>query len=559
MSGSGLRGLLNFRIFNVLIIALFLILVAAQANKSFVLDELEFPIVSDATSQSGVPVYYHGELETEHQGTFHPTLYIHTLALFIKAFGFDENIVRAFGAICVLLSALLLIHIFRLLTEKQKPVLETTFLALFLLNPYTLANTTLPDIDQTVLPLAILTFVYAAIRFSLAKKLLENKTVLVLGGLFALALWTKLTTPWILPVFLLCITYITLKDVRKSLLVTVKTSVFGAALFAVTYFIYGLLLGLSTTFTYKFLLHSFTKGTESEGPLAGAIQNLSNFDHFIFWPTVIVAVLVAIASLVVWFAKEKDQRTQIKKVLILMAVLTTFFYIALIAPFGGFHKYAFPVFGILLLSIIFMLDTFNKLKVSWMYIGGAFLAGILIEKLFWKDTMYFSGVTFNLMWLLPFIAIGAYLLLCSVSARKYAQYGVVLTLAFAIGFQTFISRTQAVAPYPTKYLYGQLGINEAASYLRANTEKDEVIWGMKDIGYYTNKRWVESYGYYFVPELHKDLINKLQSGNIRYFVATTGIGQDNLDYYGEIRDILETYAVKEKQFDNYVIYKAKGK
>lgn len=558
MSKVGLRGILNLKIINILVVSFFLILVAAQAGKSFVLDELEFPIVSNATSQSGKPVYYHGEWELTHQGTFHPTLYIHSLALFIKAFGFSENIVRTFGAICVLISALLIIQIFRLLSTDKKPWLETVFLGLFLLNPYTLANATLPDIDQTVLPIALLLFIYVSTKLALAKKLLVNKSILMLALLFSLALWTKLTTPMILPVFLLCVAYISVKDIRKSLLVTLKTSALGAAIFGATYFLYGLILGLSTTFTYSFLLHSFTKGTESKGVIVGAFENLGNLNHFIFWPTIAVVILAGVASLVVLLAKEKDERTYVKKILVLMALLTTLFYIALIAPFGGFHKYSFPVFGILVLSIVFMLDTFKKVKINWVYVVLAFLAGIVLVKLL-KDSMYFAGVTFSYMWILPIVIIVAYLTLINKATQRYAQSVAILVIAFALGFQLYVSRIQAVAPYPTKYLYGQMGIDEAASYLRANTEKDEVIWGMKDIGYYTNQRWVESYGYYFEPKLHKDLIDKLQNGEIRYFVATTGNGQDNLDYYTEVRDILETYATKEKQFDNYVIYRAKGK
>lgn len=558
MSKVGLRGLLNFKVINILIVSLFLILVAAQAGKSFILDELEFPIVSNATSQSGKPIYYHGEWEPHHQGTFHPTLYIHSLALFIKAFGFSENTVRAFGAICVLISAFLIIQIYRLLSDNKEPWLETLFLGLYLLNPYTLANATLPDIDQTVLPIALLLFIYAAIKFALARKLLENKSILILALLFALALWTKLTTPLILPIFLFWVAYISHKNILTSFVVTLKTSALGAAIFGATYYLYGLLLGISTTFTYSFLVHSFTKGTESKGTIAGALENIGYLNHFIFWPTVAIFILVGTASLVVLLMKEKDERARIKKTLILMALLTTFFYLALIAPFGGFHKYGFPVFGLLLLSIIFMLEMFKKIKINWVYVIVALLFGTVLAKLL-KDSMYFSGVTFSYMWTLPILVVVMYVALRIKNTKIYAQNILVFIIAFALGFQLYISRVQAVAPYPTKYLYGQLGIDEAASYLRANTEKDEVIWGMKDIGYYTNKRWVESYGYYFEPKLHKDLIDKLQKGEIRYFVATTGIGQDNLDYYGEIRDILETYATKEKQFDNYVIYKAKGK
>jgi hypothetical protein len=134
----------------------------------------------------------------------------------------------------------------------------------------------------------------------------------------------------------------------------------------------------------------------------------------------------------------------------------------------------------------------------------------------------------------------------------------VLILLFAIGFEFSISRTQAISTYSTKYDYGQLGLNQTASYLRSNTAPSEVIWSMKDVGYYVNNKYIESYGYYFDTSLQNNLINLLKSGKVRYYVANTGIGEDNIDAYPRIKHILDTYAVPEKQFGNFIIYKSKG-
>ena len=83
--------------FKILIICVFVILVAVQSSKSFVLDEIDFPVLAHAISQTFKPIYYHGEAIPHEVGTYHPTLYANTLALFIKVFGYSETSVRFYG------------------------------------------------------------------------------------------------------------------------------------------------------------------------------------------------------------------------------------------------------------------------------------------------------------------------------------------------------------------------------------------------------------------------------------------------------------------------------
>ena len=539
-----------------LIIGVFVLLVAAQANKSFVLDELDFPIVSHAASETLKPIYYRGETSPMHVGTYHPTLYINSLAAFIRVFGFNETTVRFFGVLCALLSVYLLLLILRQLIKKNE-IAEILLLGFYLLNPYTIANTTLPDIDSTVLPVVLLLFIYVALKFLLQKNDMRERVVTILASFFALALWSKLTTPLIIPVFLLCLTVIISKDYIKSFLFTIKVTLLGASIFFVTYFFYCELLGLSTTYTYTFLVASFTKGTSTGGPLVGAINNLGNFRYFVYWLTLPIIGLLGVTFLGVITEKATTKEDQIKRLLIIMSILVTFFYIALISPFGGFFKYPFPVFGILILGIVFFYDRhFRDGKINWLYGCLAFAFGFLIERRFWKDSMFLSQRPFAYLLFLLLIIIASYLCLKLVS-RKIAASFFMIAMLISIGFQLSISRVQAIAPYSTKYLYGQIGLADSTSYLRANTAKDEPIWSMKDVGYYVHNRYYESYEYYFDKSLTRDLIRKLRGGKVRYYVVTTGIGQDNIDYYTNIKSVLNAYAVKDRQFGNFVIYKSK--
>ncbi len=116
--------------FKILIVCVFVIIVAVQAGKYFMLDEIDFPVVAHATSQTLKPIYYRGEASPVHVGTYHPTLYINSLATFIKAFGYSEISVRLFGLLCTLACAYLLILILRQLIKKKETA-EAIFLGLF--------------------------------------------------------------------------------------------------------------------------------------------------------------------------------------------------------------------------------------------------------------------------------------------------------------------------------------------------------------------------------------------------------------------------------------------
>ena len=429
----------------ILIVFIFVMLVVVQAGKSFILDEIDFPAVAHATSQTIKPVYYRGEALPHDVGTYHPTLYINSLALFVRVFGYNETTVRFFGIVCTLASAYLLILILRQLIKKNE-VAETLFLGLFLLNPYTIANTTLPDIDSTVLPVLILLFTYFSLRYLLQKKDMSTRAVWALGLLFGLALWSKLTTPLIIPLFLACVAIITSKNYKKSLLFTLKVTLIGALGFVITYFLYCKLLGLSTTYTYHFLVDSFTKGTKTDGPLVGAINNLKNIRTFIYWPTLPVVGLLGVSFLGVALDRDKTDKAKIKKLLLATSLFVAVFYLALLAPFGGFFKYPFPVFGLSLLIIAVYYDRyFRGEAINRLYAFIATLLGLVIEKIFWKDSMFLNERPFRGLIILLLIVVASYILLLKINAHRLAASLFVLVICFSIGFQLSISRVQATA------------------------------------------------------------------------------------------------------------------
>lgn len=547
----------------IFIIFSFLVLVFIQSNKKFVIDEIDFPIVSKATSESGVPIYYRGEEKINHIGIYHPTLYINSLAFFIKIFGFSEMSVRIFGALCAIGSGLIIVKIYDILSrgKKGENSFELFFLAIFLWHPYTIANATIPDIDTTIMPLNILFFIYSTFYFlngNLGNVKNIKKSIVILSIIFSLNLWTKLTTPLILPFFLLAWLLIKKNSFIDSICYAFKVSFLGGALFLFSYWLYCFILDLPFEYTFLFLVHSFTKGTNGQfGIIEKIITNLSFFRQFIYW----LIIPFFVSFFVSIFFIYKKNISNIRDALLLIISLDIFviiFYISLMPPFAGFFKYPFAIFALTVFPVAFY---FSEILGSYFFRKYSILYSFLLISIIITQVYLLGDIEFKNNYIFShFIFLGVFIIfLISILSRLkntlIFRHFICLFFIFILGFQIGISFVQATSEYPTKYHYGQLGLDDTVNYLKIHTNKDEPIWSMKDVGYYVNNKYFENYLYFSDKSLEDDLKNKLESGNVRYYVVTTGIGQDRVDVYLNIRDILDKYAKIEARFGNFIIYK----
>ncbi len=261
VKGSDLRSHVNMKYLSVIIISLFVLLVTVQSSKKFVLDEVDFPILSKSISDHFAPIYYRGEANSSHLGIYHPTLYANALGLFVKIFGFSEITVRMFGVLCALLVFFFAIKIsIKLFPQWDKSTVLAVFGLMFLLNPYTLANVTLPDIDQTVLPIVLIVHMYLCLRKADydGKRKISVKDILILAMSFAFALWAKMTLPLILPAISLVIFCIFNNGITRSIKIVLLYSLIGTVIFLVTYSIYCFVLNLPLMYTFNFLMFSLS-------------------------------------------------------------------------------------------------------------------------------------------------------------------------------------------------------------------------------------------------------------------------------------------------------------
>jgi hypothetical protein len=551
----------------ILIISLFVILATVQAGKKFVLDEIDFPIVSLATSDTGIPVYYRGEDAFRHLGIYHPTLYINSLALFIKLFGYNENVIRTFGMLCVLITATIFIYIYRHIYQQKNETFEFIFLGLFLLNPYTISNSGLPDIDSTVMPVTIsLFFLYIIKCFKQQKNDLEENefhlskskiifNVSVLSFLFSLCLWTKLTTPLAIPIFSIPLLLALGKNIKFSILIPSLVASIGSFVFLSTYWIYCKALDLPYVYTFRFLVDSFTKGTSGSSVIDKIISNISYLHQFVYWITIPTTFLIIFSICYITIKKREGDWATV--VLGLFGIVISIFYLCLIQPFGGFFKYPYPVFPFVLMpAAVLSSEFFNIENIKDKKILIMTSLTVIFYSFFFKDTDLLENKIFRYTILLVIGSILLGLTMVKLNNKKATLIAISTLLFISISCSLGVSRSQALSKYPTRYHYGQAGMENAINYLKGRVAKNEIIWSMKDVGYYVNNKYIENYSYFFDEQKQKELISMTNEGKVRYYVTTVGIGEDRIDVYPEIKSILDSNCQKysPKVFGNFVIY-----
>ncbi len=545
---------------------IFISLVFSQADKKFALDELDFPIVAEATSQSGKPIYYRGEDTPNHVGLYHPPLYIYALATQIKLFGFSENTVRTFGLFMTLLTAFLTVVLGRFLIREKELLFIPIFMALYLTNPYTIANATLPDIDQTILPPLLVGFLILLVINAKDKYLIL---------LFSVLLWSKLTTPLAVIPFALFWWLRNGVPFFESLLKGVKVFGLGALLFLATYWLFCYSLDLNFYYTFDFLLHSFSKGSGASdwAQILTKIQaNLVLSDTFFSWILYPFAILFCFSFILVLIYKDVREYANGQFVLSILALFITFFYLGLIAPFGGFFKYPFPVFSLFCLVVSLVLakllsDCSKRFLIGLSSVTVLCFLGVLVLQINYPSdhkqvASFITGVYINYYnYLLMFAGVfllvlaGVVLFLLFVFKRA-ATVTLCVLFGCVVGLGLGVSRNHALSSYPTKYSYGQVGMDETVEYLRTHLNEGEIIWSMKDVGFYSGNHYIESYPYLFDEDVISKIMEFKQQG-VRYFVATKRIGEDNLEAYPKVQQALDLCCELDKVFGNYYIYKAK--
>jgi hypothetical protein len=554
-------------------------LFAASGGKPLQLDNMDFPAVAKQTAATGLPVYYRGEENPKHLGLYHPPLYIYMLALWIKLLGFGEIQVRMFGYMCALLQGWVVLELVRALFGSETAQRITGwFWLLFLLNPYTLQTASIADIDSTIYGPLLCGTLLVLVRMSWRDGVWRSDPVrgaeyAFLCVALVLVLWAKLTTVWLLPPAVLLLLVKRLGLARAFLVATAVTMA-AVAVFLLTYFAYGGMTGLDVRYTFAFTLQSLLTRGSSGRP--GAFARLDDFRNTF---VIMMPILVGWTGLVPWLAaigagiaagwqtfRFRDKRSIHSLVLIVLALGCTAYYCGQTLTFGGApFKYTFVYWGIIVACAALLLDflleaSFRASEVPrrrWATMAAAvYFVSALAGAVEVKDTIILTGPVRPYTWPLY---IPALVLLAVMPVRRLAPRFAALVLACALsaaaGNSLGVAVYQSRVSYSTTYDYGQTGFEDTVSFIRVNTQPDQVIASMKDIGFKAGRKYIENYSaIYGGPDQVDRLTEAISSGRVRYAVFTVQRGQDNLMMNPRLKSWIEQRCVLVRSFGDYRIY-----
>ena len=168
----------------------------------------------------------------------HPALYINLLSALIGCGAHSPEGYRILGLAGFLLTLVLIVLVTRRLTREYLPGILAAFL--YAINPMAIKGSFLTDIDTTVLPPLLLAFILPVLKYRESDEL---KAYVVLSVSFAVLLWAKLTTPFILLTALALYHFFRAEYARGA----VRTGIIAAA---------GFVLFLATWFAYPYLADS---------------------------------------------------------------------------------------------------------------------------------------------------------------------------------------------------------------------------------------------------------------------------------------------------------------
>ena len=212
----------------ILLILFFIVFNLHSIQKPYILDEVPFIIAANAVSDTGLPVIYE-DGEAFVTGLWHPPLYIYLLALSFKVLGVSEVSARIVGVIfsigTIILVYLLSLEIFKENKNKMHIALAGSFI--YSINPLILQSSTLIDIDNSLLPFLITLFF---VFFVKTKTMKNNARLPILGLIFGILLWSKISTPVFIMVSIF-IFYVLNKEFKKGLVDPVIISSIGGAFF----------------------------------------------------------------------------------------------------------------------------------------------------------------------------------------------------------------------------------------------------------------------------------------------------------------------------------------
>jgi dolichyl-phosphate-mannose-protein mannosyltransferase len=544
---------------------------------TFVLASWSKPVVGDfnmflwwarAIVETGLPAVEEAPDRPPAVGNMHPPAYVYTLAASFALFG-PRSEAAVVVNVASVLAALTLLYLIVRTTMAAPAMTFAAGAALLLVHPYAVQASLLPDIDVTVMPVAILAYTYAFVR---AASGLTVRRELLLGLLFAVVLFTKLTTPLILPVstgaYLLA-----RGQWRQALRATAIITLVGVAAFIV---------GLT--------LFAAVSGFPAWGGLGHSVRQVENHlsrgaaGHLRFIAATLktdalwfgVPYLLLIGAALARRLREGVGPARARPTDFLwITALGIYVAYTLVIPSDGDPRYKAAILFLLTPAVGGLLaQELSRLRsdaVTLALFGSGFLAALGYYAL-GPDVISTAGVLAGGPALGAKVGLGLYYLLPVVAAtlaglmlprlRRMGSLPVVWALIM-VAFSLASDAKHALAEDPQLIGRGngQRGLLAAAEYLRQNTAPGEPIISSTDVAYYSGNRpysmlrWVDGQRSLDVARIR----SLIATTPVRYLVIEDRQGRASWDLRvtPAVRDLLTLHFCLEWQSRDFQIYRVR--
>jgi hypothetical protein len=529
------------KILLLLCIIIFIILSSIHLNDKFLADEVDFIEAGDAFAKTGRPVYYQNELNPANNGTWHPPLYVGMLGFTFYSADIGEVQARAltmiFTAMTILFVFLISLELFRKRENKYTIALMGSYI--FALNPLTIQGGLLIDIDTGVLLFAMTAFLWIFLKIKDRIKLLN---LLLLGLLFALLIWIKFGTPPTL-LFGIFLFYALNRKFKKAVLIPIVIALVSIAVFYLSWWLVANARDLP--FLMPFTHNSGTLSTMGFSSfeisyvlfvLIGRLKIIT------FWLTPFLMGLILLAVWKQWRHFRHAKQLEDLDLLAIISIIIFIEYTLIVSIAYYFPKYYVPLLPFVSILAAYYIcqhsffprvsdgrtgnphkksvtDMKNKNKkiiteqnnrqknisnnnslyiyLFLIVIGFILMVFMLgdpnLSRNNLRETIWAAGVYIGI-----FIVI---MLLLKISWKFLLKTNIpwrnVIVTSMVLGLATnciYIDLVQVNADYSVRYYYGERGIDDVVDYIKSNTNGSSIIIAPKDVAFYTELRYYDSFG-----------------------------------------------------------------
>lgn len=538
----------NFLI--ILFIIFYFVLVIPQITGLFVSDEVDFINAARGVVTSGIPIY-EGAGNVMKIGLWHPTLYVNILATSFKLFGVHEWSARIISVIFTLLTLLVVYLIMKYLAFLDFS--KVLAISIFLFNPLVVQGSLLVDIDNSVLMFFIALFVYAYLKLDREKP----KNLLLLGILFAIALWAKIPTP---PVLILSILiFHTLnREYKKGLQETIVIGLVGGTVFLTTWILY------CDFFDLPFLqpfIHNIGYIGVGTNKMHFLLTHLWGFKNILFWATPFFILPILIISINRAKIYLKNRKLEAIDFLVIVGLLIFLEYLIVgsyqTADFPRYFSPMMPMFSVVFAGYFGMVKELTRKDLHVVSFVSLIIIAYLILVL--KDPLLIDRVIFNtgaiykiveetavvtVLYLLPFII--SYTIFRALKVKTAFMLSIIVPLLMC---GVYIDAIQVKADYATAYFYGESGMKDTIDYLSPRIDDNDAVIAKKDVAYYLAVKEL-----YELPKSAEELEKLIENRDIEYIILKKE-GYFTSLRYKDVTELIDTKYELDKEFGDYKVYK----